>query len=32
MDAARQVLSDVKYPPEALLNGIAHLLAIHLEE
>ena len=32
MDAVRQALSDVKYPPEQLLNGIAHLLAIKLAE
>jgi hypothetical protein len=32
MDAARPVISDVKYPPEELLNGIAHLLAIHLNQ
>ena len=30
--AARQVLSDVKYPPDQLLNGIAHLLAIKLNQ
>jgi hypothetical protein len=30
MAAARQALADVKYPPDELLNGIAHLLAINL--
>ena len=30
MEAVRQALSDVKYPPEQLLNGISHLLAIKL--
>jgi len=28
---ARAVLSDAKYPPNALLDGIAHLLASHLK-
>jgi hypothetical protein len=32
MQGAAQALSDVKYPPEQLLNGIAHLLGIHLSE
>lgn len=32
MGAARPLLSDVKYPPDELLNGIAHLLAIHLNQ
>jgi hypothetical protein len=32
MAAMREVISDVKYPPEDLLNSIAHLLAIHLNE
>jgi hypothetical protein len=32
MTAAQQVISDVKYPPEELLNGIAHLLAIKLSQ
>jgi len=30
MDALRNALADVQYPPEELLNGIAHLLAIRL--
>ncbi len=32
MAAARAVISEVKYPPDDLLNSIAHLLAIHLNE
>jgi hypothetical protein len=32
MAAARSVIADVKYPPDELLNGISHLLAIHLKE
>ena len=32
MAAMRQVISELQYPPEDLLNGIAHLLAIHLNE
>ena len=32
MDAARGALADVKYPPDELLNGISHLLAIHLDQ
>jgi hypothetical protein len=32
MAAATQALSDVKYPPDELLNGIAHLLAIKLTQ
>jgi len=32
MDAARSALADVKYPPDELLNGIAHLLAITLKQ
>ena len=32
MEAARSVIADVKYPPDELLNGISHLLAIHLKE
>jgi hypothetical protein len=32
LEAARAVISQVKYPPDELLNGIAHLLAIHLSE
>ena len=28
---ARAVLSDVKYPPDALLDGIANLLAVHIK-
>ena len=31
MDSVRDKISDVKYPPEALLNGIAHLLALHIK-
>jgi hypothetical protein len=31
-DAVQQALSDVKYPPDQLLNGIAHLLAIKLTQ
>ena len=30
MDVARLLVSSVKYPPEALFNGIAHLLANRL--
>jgi len=30
LTAAQPLVSDVQYPPEELLNGIAHLLAIHL--
>ncbi|HZR17591.1 MAG TPA: hypothetical protein VFE51_09715 [Verrucomicrobiae bacterium] len=30
MAAASNALADVKYPPDELLNGIAHLLAIKL--
>jgi hypothetical protein len=29
--AARPLGEDLKYPPEALLNSIAHLLAFHFE-
>ena len=29
MDAAQAQIANVKYPPEQLLNGIAHLLAIN---
>lgn len=29
---AQQLLADVKYPPDELLNGIAHLLAVKLSE
>jgi hypothetical protein len=32
LEAARSVISNVNYPPEELLKGIAQLLAIHLEE
>jgi hypothetical protein len=32
IEAARLALSDVKYPPEQLLNGISHLLAIKLSQ
>lgn len=32
MDAARSALADVQYPPDELLNGIAHLLAIRLTQ
>lgn len=32
LDAIRPALSDVQYPPDELLNGIAHLLAIHLTQ
>ena len=32
MAAAQQALSDVKYPPDELLNGIAHLLAIRISQ
>jgi hypothetical protein len=32
MQAVRSVIADVKYPPDELLNGISHLLAIHLKE
>jgi hypothetical protein len=32
MAAARSVIADVKYPPNELLDGISHLLAIHLKE
>jgi len=32
MDTARSVIADVKYPPDELLNGIAHLLAFYLKE
>lgn len=28
---ARAVLSDVKYPPDALLDSIANLLAVHIK-
>ena len=28
---ARAVLSDVKYPPDALMDGIANLLAFHIK-
>ena len=31
-DTVQQALSDVKYPPDQLLNGIAHLLAIKLTQ
>ena len=31
VNAVRQALTDVKYPPDELLKGIAHLLGIHLE-
>ena len=32
MAAAGQLLSNVQYPPDQLLNGIAHLLAIQLSQ
>ena len=32
LDAIRPALTDVQYPPDELLNGIAHLLAIHLTQ
>ena len=32
MQAVQQALSDVKYPPDELLNGIAHLLAIKISQ
>ena len=32
IDAVRNALADVQYPPEELLNGIAHLLAIRLTQ
>ena len=32
MSQAAEALADVKYPPDQLLNGIAHLLAIKLNE
>ncbi|HLH52257.1 MAG TPA: hypothetical protein VKY92_01380 [Verrucomicrobiae bacterium] len=32
MQSVQQALSDVKYPPDELLNGIAHLLAIKLTQ
>lgn len=32
MDAVRNALAEVQYPPEELLNGIAHLLAIQLAQ
>jgi hypothetical protein len=32
MAAARSVISEVKYPPDEVLNRIAHLLAMHLDE
>jgi hypothetical protein len=32
MAAAGRALVEVKYPPEELLNGIAHLLAIQLKQ
>jgi hypothetical protein len=32
VDSLRPVISGVKYPPEELLNGIAHLLAIHINQ
>jgi hypothetical protein len=31
MAAAQPLISDLQYPPEELLNGIAHLLAMHLK-
>lgn len=32
MQAVQKALSDVKYPPDELLNGIAHLLAIKVSQ
>ena len=32
LEAVQPVLADVQYPPDELLNGIAHLLAIHLAQ
>lgn len=32
MEAAQPLVSDVQYPPDELLNGIAHLLAIQLKQ
>lgn len=32
MAAVKVAISEVKYPPDQLLNGISHLLAIHLTE
>jgi hypothetical protein len=32
MAAAQSVIEGVQYPPEELLNGIAHLLAIKLTQ
>jgi hypothetical protein len=30
VERAKQLLADVQYPPDATLNGIANLLAMHL--
>ena len=32
MAAAAPLVADVQYPPDELLNGIAHLLAINLDK
>ena len=32
MGQLKMAASDLKYPPDALLNGIAHLLAIHFTD
>ena len=32
MGAAQPLVSDLQYPPDELLNGIAHLLAMHLSQ
>jgi hypothetical protein len=32
MNAASQLILDANYPPEDLLNGIAHLLTIHFDQ
>jgi hypothetical protein len=32
MNAVQPAIADVQYPPDELLNGIAHLLAIHLAQ
>ena len=32
LTAAQPLVSDLQYPPDELLNGIAHLLAMHLTQ